>query len=182
MSIHDEADYPWLIPEKLLIAICLERNKYVLGVCLGLSCWEGHFVGKRRTTCVVACPPHLQGFGRRCFRIFRTSKMDKSGRVPSGIRRRKNASRTRHLMRWSLSRKNSPVHPTPLCSPPHNAGSISPFATWPLVTFCCESALPCVTEDCRTLQSQKTKPFVWSCTRCSATPCNMAFCLRLLLT
>jgi hypothetical protein len=70
MSIHDEADYPWLIPEKLLIAICLERNKYVLGVCLGLSCWEGHFVGKRRTTCVVACPPSLTRFWEKVFSYF----------------------------------------------------------------------------------------------------------------
>jgi len=34
MSVH-EADYPWLIQEKRLIAKCLERNKYILDVCLG---------------------------------------------------------------------------------------------------------------------------------------------------
>ena len=35
MSIHDEADHAWLLAEKRLVAQCLERNKYVLGVCLG---------------------------------------------------------------------------------------------------------------------------------------------------
>jgi GMP synthase (glutamine-hydrolysing) len=35
MSIHDETDYAWLVPEKRLIAQCLERDKFVLGVCLG---------------------------------------------------------------------------------------------------------------------------------------------------
>src|SRR5580698_8576655 len=35
MSIHDEADHAWLVPEKRLIAQCLERDKYILGVCLG---------------------------------------------------------------------------------------------------------------------------------------------------
>jgi GMP synthase (glutamine-hydrolysing) len=35
MSVHDEAEYAWLRPEKALIAECLQRKKFVLGVCLG---------------------------------------------------------------------------------------------------------------------------------------------------
>ena len=35
MSVHDEADYAWLAPEKKLIAQCLAKNRFVLGVCLG---------------------------------------------------------------------------------------------------------------------------------------------------
>jgi len=35
MSIHDEADHAWLLPEKRLVTRCLETDKYVLGVCLG---------------------------------------------------------------------------------------------------------------------------------------------------
>ncbi len=35
MSVHDEADYPWLVAEKRLIAQCLQDGKFVLGVCLG---------------------------------------------------------------------------------------------------------------------------------------------------
>ncbi len=35
MSVHDEAEFPWLVPEKRLIAQALDRGKRVLGVCLG---------------------------------------------------------------------------------------------------------------------------------------------------
>ena len=35
MSVYDEAEYPWLIPEKKLIARCLAAGKFALGVCLG---------------------------------------------------------------------------------------------------------------------------------------------------
>jgi GMP synthase-like glutamine amidotransferase len=35
MSVHDEADHPWLVPEKRLIRECLAGNKFLLGVCLG---------------------------------------------------------------------------------------------------------------------------------------------------
>ena len=35
MSIHDEAEYGWLVPEKRLIAQSLNQNKFVLGICLG---------------------------------------------------------------------------------------------------------------------------------------------------
>jgi GMP synthase-like glutamine amidotransferase len=35
MSVHDEAAYPWLVPEKKLIARCLATGKFTLGVCLG---------------------------------------------------------------------------------------------------------------------------------------------------
>jgi GMP synthase (glutamine-hydrolysing) len=35
MSVHDEADYEWLRPEKALVAASLREEKFVLGVCLG---------------------------------------------------------------------------------------------------------------------------------------------------
>src|SRR5665213_2209615 len=35
MSIHDEADHAWLVAEKKLVRQCLEKNRFVLGVCLG---------------------------------------------------------------------------------------------------------------------------------------------------
>jgi GMP synthase-like glutamine amidotransferase len=35
MSVHDEDVYPWLDPEKKLIARCLATGKFTLGVCLG---------------------------------------------------------------------------------------------------------------------------------------------------
>ncbi len=35
MSVHDEVEYGWLVPEKQLIAECLAQGKFVLGVCLG---------------------------------------------------------------------------------------------------------------------------------------------------
>src|SRR6185312_11702960 len=35
MSVHDEADYEWLRPEKALVAECLKQKKFVLGICLG---------------------------------------------------------------------------------------------------------------------------------------------------
>lgn len=35
MSVHDEAEFPWLVPEKKLIGQAIERGKRVLGVCLG---------------------------------------------------------------------------------------------------------------------------------------------------
>jgi GMP synthase-like glutamine amidotransferase len=35
MSVHDEAEYEWLRPEKALVAECLKQKKFVLGVCLG---------------------------------------------------------------------------------------------------------------------------------------------------
>lgn len=35
MSIHDEADYPWLAAEKACIRACLDRGIPMLGVCLG---------------------------------------------------------------------------------------------------------------------------------------------------
>lgn len=35
MSVHDEADYPWLGDEKALLRQCIEQRRVVLGVCLG---------------------------------------------------------------------------------------------------------------------------------------------------
>jgi GMP synthase-like glutamine amidotransferase len=35
MSVHDEAEHPWLAAEKRLIGAALEREKTVLGICLG---------------------------------------------------------------------------------------------------------------------------------------------------
>lgn len=35
MSIHDEADHPWLKAEKALIAAAIREGKKVLGICLG---------------------------------------------------------------------------------------------------------------------------------------------------
>ncbi|WP_321389505.1 type 1 glutamine amidotransferase [uncultured Desulfuromusa sp.] len=35
MGIHDEAEYPWLLPEKKFIQQAIESGKTVLGVCLG---------------------------------------------------------------------------------------------------------------------------------------------------
>jgi len=35
MSVNDEADYSWLIPEKALIGEAITANKKVLGICLG---------------------------------------------------------------------------------------------------------------------------------------------------
>src|SRR3569833_2506419 len=34
MSVHDEAEYKWLRPEKALVAECLQQKKFVLGICL----------------------------------------------------------------------------------------------------------------------------------------------------
>ena len=35
MSVHDQAAYPWLLPEKRLIGRCLADGRFTLGVCLG---------------------------------------------------------------------------------------------------------------------------------------------------
>ena len=35
MSVNDEAEHPWLVPEKRLIRDCVQTGKAVLGVCLG---------------------------------------------------------------------------------------------------------------------------------------------------
>ncbi len=35
MSVNDEAEYPWLVPEKEFIRVAIEQGKPVLGVCLG---------------------------------------------------------------------------------------------------------------------------------------------------
>jgi GMP synthase-like glutamine amidotransferase len=35
MSIHDEMEYPWLLPEKELIGAAIREGKKVLGICLG---------------------------------------------------------------------------------------------------------------------------------------------------
>lgn len=35
MGVHDEADYPWLMPEKALIHAAIDADKIVLGICLG---------------------------------------------------------------------------------------------------------------------------------------------------
>ncbi|PYI55609.1 type 1 glutamine amidotransferase [Paenibacillus flagellatus] len=35
MGVHDEADYPWLVPEKRLIRETVQLGKPVLGICLG---------------------------------------------------------------------------------------------------------------------------------------------------
>ena len=35
MSVHDEAEFPWLRSEKTLIAAAIEAGKKVLGICLG---------------------------------------------------------------------------------------------------------------------------------------------------
>lgn len=41
MSAHDEAEYSWLLPVKALIARCLERKVFVLGICLGSQLLAG---------------------------------------------------------------------------------------------------------------------------------------------
>jgi len=35
MSVHDQADYPWLAPERDLINASLDAGKLVVGICLG---------------------------------------------------------------------------------------------------------------------------------------------------
>ncbi len=35
MSIHDEAEFPWLADEKQLLRACLDNDTMILGVCLG---------------------------------------------------------------------------------------------------------------------------------------------------
>ncbi|MCE2926320.1 MAG: type 1 glutamine amidotransferase [Rickettsiales bacterium] len=35
MSVGDEADYSWLVPEKAFIKAAIEADKYVVGICLG---------------------------------------------------------------------------------------------------------------------------------------------------
>ncbi len=35
MSVNDEAEYPWLVPEKEFIRAAIEQGKPVLGICLG---------------------------------------------------------------------------------------------------------------------------------------------------
>lgn len=35
MSVHDESEFSWLQPEKVLVRECLELRRFVLGVCLG---------------------------------------------------------------------------------------------------------------------------------------------------
>jgi GMP synthase-like glutamine amidotransferase len=35
MSVHDEAEYPWLVGEKALIGAAIREGKKVLGICLG---------------------------------------------------------------------------------------------------------------------------------------------------
>ena len=35
MSVNDEADYPWLVDEKALVADAIVNGRAVLGVCLG---------------------------------------------------------------------------------------------------------------------------------------------------
>lgn len=35
MSVHDEAEFPWLVDEKLFIRQAIEAGKTVLGICLG---------------------------------------------------------------------------------------------------------------------------------------------------
>lgn len=35
MSVGDEAEYSWLVPEKAFIKQAIEANKYVVGICLG---------------------------------------------------------------------------------------------------------------------------------------------------
>jgi GMP synthase (glutamine-hydrolysing) len=35
MSVNDESEYPWLVPEKKLVRECLNQGTFVLGVCLG---------------------------------------------------------------------------------------------------------------------------------------------------
>lgn len=35
MSVHDEAEFPWLREEKMLIAAAIKAGKKVLGICLG---------------------------------------------------------------------------------------------------------------------------------------------------
>ena len=34
MNIYEEAKYPWLAPEKMLIREAIVRGKYVIGICL----------------------------------------------------------------------------------------------------------------------------------------------------
>ena len=46
MSVHDEAEYPWLISEKKLILQAIQAGKKVLGVCLGAQLMA-HVLGSK---------------------------------------------------------------------------------------------------------------------------------------
>ncbi len=46
MNIYEEADYPWLVPEKRLIAEAIAANKVVIGVCLGAQLVSDVLKGK----------------------------------------------------------------------------------------------------------------------------------------
>jgi GMP synthase-like glutamine amidotransferase len=35
MSVHDESEHPWLVPEKHLVRQSIDSGRFVLGVCLG---------------------------------------------------------------------------------------------------------------------------------------------------
>jgi len=44
MSVHDEAEYPWLLEEKAFVRSAIEAGKKVLGICLGaqlIACVRG---------------------------------------------------------------------------------------------------------------------------------------------
>jgi GMP synthase (glutamine-hydrolysing) len=46
MNVHDEAQYPWLVNEKLLIERAIAEDKIVIGVCLGAQL-IAHVLGAR---------------------------------------------------------------------------------------------------------------------------------------
>ena len=40
MSVNDESEFPWLVDEKQYIRSCVEKEKTVLGICLGAQLIE----------------------------------------------------------------------------------------------------------------------------------------------
>jgi GMP synthase-like glutamine amidotransferase len=46
MSVHDEAEFPWLVAEKALIADAIRSGKAVLGICLGAQLISNVLGGK----------------------------------------------------------------------------------------------------------------------------------------
>lgn len=54
MSVHDEAEYDWLVPEKQLIRQALEADKGLIGICLGAQ-----LIAEALGASVEACEPEI---------------------------------------------------------------------------------------------------------------------------